>query len=79
MPYMNGVELYLELRRNPRWWSIPFIFITADDLALSPGTDPALDDAECLIKPVDILKLLELITSRLHAGNGVDHADPDRQ
>ena len=65
MPYMSGIELLEAVRQEPRWLSIPFIFLTArgekSDIQL--GKELGVEDY--IIKPYDPIDLLVTIRARL--------------
>lgn len=65
MPLMNGIELYKELRKNPRWVTIPFIFLTSSDSPedIRMGLDLGVEDY--LTKPINPDELTRTINTRL--------------
>jgi signal transduction histidine kinase len=65
MPEMDGYELLLEVRLNPRFINIPFIFLTAvsDRDSVRKGMNMGADDF--VTKPFTHAELLESIRSRL--------------
>ncbi len=65
MPNMNGIELYTEIRANPRLLPIPFIFLTANDSTHDIQAGRELGVEDYLVKPVDIGHLLNIINTRL--------------
>ena len=66
MPIMDGYEFYQEVRKNPDWATIPFIFLTGR------GTEPQIREGQrlgadaYLIKPFDPEYLLEQVQVRLN-------------
>jgi signal transduction histidine kinase len=66
MPVMSGVELLTEVRKNPEWITIPFIFLTArsEKSDVQRGKQLGVDDY--LIKPFDAPDLLIAVESRLN-------------
>jgi signal transduction histidine kinase len=65
MPEMDGYELLLEVRLNPRFINIPFIFLTAvsDRDSVRKGMNMGADDF--VTKPFTHAELLDSIRSRL--------------
>jgi two-component system, sensor histidine kinase and response regulator len=65
MPVMNGFELLTAVRRDPRWLTLPFIFLTAkgEKADVQRGRRLGVDDY--LHKPFDPDELLTTIESRL--------------
>jgi len=65
MPEMDGYAFFDNVRANPDWISIPFIFLTArgtkDDILV--GKDLGAEDY--LVKPLNRLELLTAVRSRL--------------
>lgn len=66
MPVMSGIELLTEVRKNPEWITIPFIFLTArsEKSDVQRGKQLGVDDY--LIKPFDAPDLLIAVESRLN-------------
>ncbi|MBA4397857.1 MAG: two-component system response regulator [Syntrophus sp. (in: bacteria)] len=65
MPLMNGIEFYKELRKNPRWTPIPFIFLTANDSPEDIQAGRELGVEDYLLKPIDYDDLLKIVSARL--------------
>lgn len=65
MPRMNGVEFYKTLRQNPRWVTIPFIFLTAADSPEEVRVGRELGVEDYILKPVEADELLSIINARL--------------
>jgi len=65
MPNMNGYQFYERVRENPRWTSIPFIFLTARamDSDVRYGKELGVDDY--LTKPVEMADMLATIRGKL--------------
>jgi CheY-like chemotaxis protein len=66
MPYMGGYQLYQHVHENPRWTTIPFIFLTGCRF-LSDGEiryGKALGVDEYLAKPVRAEQLLLAVWSK---------------
>jgi putative nucleotidyltransferase with HDIG domain len=65
MPEMDGYAFFEQVRANPNWVSIPFIFLTArgtkDDILT--GKDMGAEDY--LVKPLKRIELLTAVRSRL--------------
>lgn len=61
MPRLNGDEVLDLLRRDPQTRSIPFIFISADDLSGAPEPVKALGSQHFLQKPFSRHELLAAI------------------
>ncbi|MFQ5460541.1 MAG: response regulator, partial [Anaerolineae bacterium] len=71
MPRMDGFAFYEEVRRNPAWTFIPFVFLTAlgQREAVTRGKRLGADDY--LVKPVDPEQLLATVESRLERGQAL--------
>ena len=65
MPRMNGYQLYERLIENPRWVTIPFLFLTARalDSDIRYGKELGVDDY--LTKPVEPEDLLAAVHGKL--------------
>lgn len=65
MPHMTGTELLAAVRQEPRWLSIPFIFLTArgEKADIQQGKEMGVEDY--IVKPYDPVDLLVAIRSRL--------------
>jgi DNA-binding response OmpR family regulator len=65
MPGMNGYQLYEQVRENPDWVLIPFIFLTARsmDSDIRYGKELGVDDY--LTKPIQPKDLLAVIQGKL--------------
>lgn len=71
MPYMTGLELCEQLRRNPATESIPAILLTARGHALSPDDIARTNIKEVLGKPFSPREVLQKAAALL----GVDPGD----
>jgi DNA-binding response OmpR family regulator len=65
MPRMNGYQLYEELRRNPQWALMPFIFVSARNLDSDVRFGKALGVDDYLVKPFQFEDLLAIVAGRL--------------
>lgn len=65
MPRMDGIQFFREVRKEERWLTIPFIFLTAkgEKVDIQRGKRLGVDDY--VIKPFDATDLLIAIESRL--------------
>src|SRR5579859_2689111 len=65
MPHMNGFEFYEALRREARWATIPFIFLTArgEKADVRAGKSMGVDDY--IIKPFSAEDLIMIIEGKL--------------
>lgn len=74
MPYMSGIDLLTEVRRESRWVNIPFIFLTArgDKAHVQLSKQLGVDDY--LIKPFDAPDLLIAIEARLKRQKAINDA-----
>jgi signal transduction histidine kinase len=65
MPHMNGIEFLKEVRKNPAWVTIPFIFLTAKGEKHDIHEAKKLGVDDYVIKPFDAEDLLIAVSSRL--------------
>lgn len=65
MPRMNGYQLYQELRRNPQWALIPFVFISARALDSDVRFGKSMGADDYLVKPFQLEDLLAVVAGRL--------------
>ncbi|NIP43878.1 MAG: HD domain-containing protein, partial [Aliifodinibius sp.] len=65
MPEMGGVELYKSVRRNSRWITVPFIFLTSNSTPEEIQIGRELGVEDYLIKPIDPEELITVINGRL--------------
>ncbi len=65
MPGLDGYQLYRQVRANPAWVHVPFIFLTAltNDQDVRYGKELGVDDY--LVKPVDPKNLLATVQGKL--------------
>lgn len=71
MPEMNGYQLYEQVRENPAWLTIPFIFLTARtmDSDIRYGKELGVDDY--LTKPIRVGDLLAVVRGKLRRAEGL--------
>lgn len=65
MPDIDGIELYKEIRKNPRLITVPFLFLTADHSPQSRRLGRELGVEDYLTKPINRQDLLSTINARL--------------
>ncbi len=65
MPAMDGYELFEQVRRNPAWTTIPFIFLTAKDQKADVRLGKQLGADDYLVKPFEVEDLLIAVQSKL--------------
>lgn len=65
MPQLDGYELYQEIRKNPQWTRIPFIFLTAKGENEDIKKGKALGVEDYLTKPFDAEEVLITVHARL--------------
>jgi len=65
MPRMNGYKLYERIRANPRWVTVPFIFLTARAMDSDIRFGKALGVDDYLTKPVEPEDLLAVVQGKL--------------
>ncbi len=65
MPRMDGIQFLKEVRREMRWFSIPFIFLTAKGEKSDVHRGMRLGVDDYVVKPYDPADLLVKIESRL--------------
>ncbi len=67
MPAMDGYQLYDQIRKNPDWENIPFLFLTGcrflSDQEIRYGKNKGVD--EYLTKPIRSEQLLLAVLSKL--------------
>lgn len=73
MPCMNGYQLFKQVRSDPRWVMIPFIFLTARalDSDIRYGKEMGVDDY--LTKPIQPEDLLAAVHGRLRRAEQLAH------
>jgi signal transduction histidine kinase len=74
MPHMDGLTFLNEVRKDPRWVSIPFIFLTArgEKADIHQGKRLGVDDY--IIKPFDTEDLLVAVEARLRRHEALHEA-----
>jgi DNA-binding response OmpR family regulator len=80
MPHMNGYQLYEQVRANPHWVHIPFLFLSARTMNsdIRYGKELGVDDY--LTKPYDRADLLAAVRGRLRRSDQLAHvSDLSRQ
>lgn len=65
MPVMDGIEFYKQVRQNPQWVTIPFIFLTANSSPAEIQQGRALGVEDYLTKPIDPRDLIAIVNARL--------------
>ncbi|HBX69874.1 MAG TPA: two-component system response regulator [Chloroflexi bacterium] len=65
MPEMDGYAFFEQVRANPDWLSIPFIFLTARGTKDDILTGKDLGAEDYLVKPLNRIELLTAVRSRL--------------
>jgi DNA-binding response OmpR family regulator len=65
MPKLNGYQLYEQVRRNPDWVHIPFIFLTGRSLSSDVRYGKELGVDDYLIKPMEIEDLAAAVRGKL--------------
>ena len=65
MPRMDGLEFCRRVRQDPRWASLPFVFLTAkgQKTDVRAGMNIGADDYLC--KPFEMQELLDVVQTRL--------------
>lgn len=74
MPTLDGLQLLTEVRREPAWVSIPFIFLTAlgEKIDIQRGKRSGVDDY--LVKPFDAADLIVAVEARLKRTQALNEA-----
>ena len=65
MPNLNGFDFYKAVRKDKRWFTIPFIFLAAQDSPEILQTGRELGVEEYLPKPVNEHALIKMVNARL--------------
>ena len=65
MPRMNGYRFFEEVRTNPEWVPIPFIFLTAMAEREDRLKGKAMGAEDYLVKPFDTQELVIVVNSRI--------------
>src|SRR4051812_3852645 len=74
MPKMDGIQFLKEVRKENRWFSIPFIFLTAKGERADVHRGMRLGVDDYVIKPYDPSDLLVKIESRLERHKSLNAA-----
>ncbi|MBL8163463.1 MAG: response regulator [Anaerolineae bacterium] len=74
MPLMDGIELLKQVRKEPRWLMIPFIFLTARGEKSDQHHGLRLGVDDYIVKPYDPSDLLVKIEARLQRHRAVMQA-----
>ena len=74
MPRMNGYQLYEQLRQNPHWALIPFVFISARGLDSDVRYGKTLGVDDYLVKPFKLEDLLAVVAGRLRRAQDLAQA-----
>jgi len=77
MPHMDGLQLLQAVREEPKWVTIPFIYLTAksDKADMQRGKILGVDDY--LVKPFDGEELLIAVEARLKRQQALANAQTD--
>jgi signal transduction histidine kinase len=65
MPHIDGYQLFSAVRANPKWLSVPFIFLTAKDQRTDVRLGKQLGADDYLTKPFDPEDLLVAVEAKL--------------
>lgn len=74
MPQMDGYAFYEEVRSNPNWVQIPFIFLTARGQHEDIKKGKALGVEDYLTKPFDTEEVVIAVRSRLERAEAIREA-----
>lgn len=78
MPIKDGIEFYKEIRQNPKWVTIPFLFLTSDNSPQSIRLGRELGVEDYLTKPINHQDLVNVINGRLLRAAEVEVAHIDQ-
>jgi putative two-component system response regulator len=78
MPHMNGIEFFKVLRENQRFDTIPFIFLTGNNLAEDILAGRELGVEDYITKPIAPKDLLAIVHARLARAGQVQVAQVDQ-
>ena len=65
MPEMDGIEFFQQVRDNPDWVSIPFIFLTARGTKRDILNGKGMGAEDYIVKPVNSEELITAVRARL--------------
>lgn len=65
MPRMDGYQFFSAVRANPKWFGIPFIFLTAKDQRIDVRLGKQLGADDYLTKPFEPEDLLVAVSAKL--------------
>ncbi|NLS76709.1 MAG: hybrid sensor histidine kinase/response regulator [Chloroflexi bacterium] len=65
MPRMDGLEFCRRVRQEPRWASLPFVFLTAKGQKTDVRAGMSLGADDYLGKPFEMQELLDVVETRL--------------
>jgi two-component system, sensor histidine kinase and response regulator len=74
MPRMNGFALYKEVRADPKWVSVPFIFLTAKSEKEDILRGKALGAEDYIVKPFSPQELSVAVRARLKRARAIESA-----
>ncbi len=66
MPRMDGISFFQEVRKNPKWTAIPFVFLTSSSSPEEIQRGRELGVEDYLLKPIDPDDLVRIIKARLY-------------
>jgi putative two-component system response regulator len=74
MPKMGGIEFFRNVRNNPSWTTIPFVFLTSHSTPedIQKGRELGVEDY--LTKPIETDNLVKIINARLYRVASVEVA-----
>jgi len=74
MPKMDGYELFEQVRSNPAWTAIPFIFLTAKGQKTDIRLGKQLGADDYLVKPFEVEDLLVAVQSKMERTRALQRA-----
>ncbi len=74
MPQMDGYQLFSAVRANPKWFHIPFIFLTAKDQRIDVRLGKQLGADDYLTKPFEAEDLLVAVEAKLERSSALQAA-----
>ncbi len=78
MPVMDGMELLKNVRREPEWVKIPFIFLTAKGERSDIQQGKLLGVDDYLVKPFEADELLVAVSSKLNRHKSINQVYTDQ-